>query len=82
MPLSSLPFVFDYVKDIGLEKFSEILSRNADMDIIVNLYSNANAVALADAEATGKHNLVFYVMFFNGFFEQLNYILRSFEVAG
>ena len=82
MPYPSHPFVFYYFEYIFIEEISEIFSRDAYVNIVVNLHGNANAVALADAEATGKHNLVFYVMFFNGFFKELNDILRSFEVAG
>ena len=46
------------------------------MNVIVDLYRNADAVALADAKATGKYNLIFDVIFFNRAFKQF-YNLRG-----
>ena len=51
-------FVFYNVKNVLLEKFSEIVSRHTDVNIIVYLNGNADAVALSDAEAAGKHYIV------------------------
>ena len=78
----SRPFAFNNVKDLLLEKLSEILSRYAYVNIVVYLHGNANAVALADAEATGKHNLVVYMIFIHGALEKLNYLRRSLKMAG
>ena len=52
------------------------------MDVIVDLHSNADAVALADAKATGKYNLILDVIFFDRTFKQFYNICRPFEVAG
>ena len=76
MPFLLLPFVFDYVKYVFLEKFSKVLGGNTYVNVIIDLYRNANAVALADAKATGKYNLIFDVIFFNGAFKQF-YNLRG-----
>ena len=64
-----------------LEKLSEILSRHAYVNIIVDLYGNPDTVALSDAEATGKHHLVVQMMFLHGFLEKLHDILGALEVA-
>ena len=52
------------------------------MNIIVYLNGNSDAIALSDAKASGKHDLIVDMMFFNGFFEKLYYISRALEVAG
>ena len=64
-----------------LEKFSEIISRHAHMDVIVYLNGNSDAVALSDTKATGKHDLVFDSMFLHGFLQKLHDILGALEVA-
>jgi hypothetical protein len=46
------------------------------VNVIVDLHRNADAVALADAKATGKYNLILDVIFFNGAFKQF-YNLRG-----
>jgi hypothetical protein len=81
LPQWSLPFVFNYVKNILLEKLSEIFSRHAYVNIIVDLHGHADAVALSDAEATGKHDLVVQMMFLHGFLQKLHNILGALEVA-
>ena len=80
--MSSLPFAFYHIKYILLEKFSEIFSRHAYVNVIIYLYGNTDSVALPDAKATGKHDLIDDMMFFNGFFKKLHNILRALEVAG
>ena len=81
-PYPSPLFVFYNVKNILLEKFSEIVSRHTNVNIIVYLNGNADAVALSNTEATGKHYLIVDVMFFNGFLEKLYNILRALEMTG
>ena len=77
----SLPFVFYNIKYIFLEKFSEIFSRHAYVNVIVYLHGNTDAVALSDAKATGKHNLILDMMFLHGFFKKLHNIGRALEMA-
>ena len=80
--MSSLPFAFYHIKYILLEKFSEIFSRHAYVNVIVYLHGNTDAVALSDTKATGKHDLILNMMFLYGFFKKLYNILRALEVAG
>ena len=63
------------------KEFLKILSGDTDVNIIVHLYGNTDSVALSDAEATGKHDLVLYVMILHVFFKELHDILRALEVA-
>ena len=65
-----------------LEKFSEILSCNAYVNIIVYLYGNSHAVASSNAEAARKHNLVLNMIFLYSVLKQLYYLLGALEVAG
>ena len=82
MPQHSLPFALDDVKNVFLEKFSEIFACYANVYVVVDLYGNADAVALADAKAAGKYNLVLNTVLFDGVLKQLYDILRTLEVAG
>ena len=68
LPQWSLPFAFYHIKYILLEKFSEIFSRHAYVNVIVYLYGNTDSVALSDTEATGKYDLILNVMILHGFF--------------
>ena len=52
------------------------------MNIIVNLYGNADAVALSDTEITGKRNLVLKMIFLYGFLQKLHNFGRAFKMAG
>ena len=81
LPQWSLPFVFYNIKYIFLEKFSEILSRHAYVNVIVYLHGNTDAVALSDTKATGKHDLILNMIFLYGFFKKLYNILRALEMA-
>ena len=71
----------DYVKYIVLEKFSEIFSGDAYVNIIVYLHGNTDAVALSDTKATGKHDLILNMMFLYGFFKKLYNISGALEMA-
>ena len=42
------------------------------MNVIVYLNGYADAVALSDAEAAGKHYLIFHMMFLEGMLKQLH----------
>ena len=79
---SLIPFVFDYVKDLLFEEFSEIVSGDTDVNVIVDLHGHTDAIALSDAEASGKHDLVLDVMLLNGALKQLHDFLRAAKVAG
>ena len=81
LPFPSLPFIFDDIKYIFLEKFSEIFSRHAYVNVIVYLHGHTDAVTLSDAKATGKHNLILDMMFLHGFFKKLYNIGRALEMA-
>ncbi len=52
------------------------------MDIIVDLNRDTDTVALTDAEAAGKYDLILYVVLGQGLLEQLNDLLRALQVAG
>ena len=79
--LASLPFTFYYIKYVLTEKFSEILTRDTYVNLVVYLNGNAYTVTLADTEAAGKHDLFGESVFRNGAFKKLYYVLRSFKVA-
>jgi hypothetical protein len=51
------------------------------VNVIVYLYGNADSVALSDAKATGKHDLIVDMMFLHGFLKERNDIGRALEVA-
>jgi hypothetical protein len=51
------------------------------VNIIIYLNGNADAVALSDAKATGKHDLIANMMFLHGALKKLYNILRALEVA-
>ena len=78
---ASLPFTFYYIKYVLTEKFSEILTRDTYVNLVVYLNGNAYTVTLADTEAAGKHDLFGESVFRNGAFKKLYYVLRSFKVA-
>ena len=61
--MTSDPFVLDYVENVFLEKFSEIFAGDTDVNVVVNLNGDADAVALTDAEAAGEHDLVLQMVF-------------------
>ena len=63
------------------KEFLKILSGDTDVNIIVHLYGNTDAVALPDTEATGKHDLILYVVILHVFFKELNDISGALEVA-
>ena len=63
------------------KEFSEILSGDTDVNIIVHLYGNTDSIALSDAETAGKYHLVFQVMILHGFFKKRYYIGRAFQIA-
>ena len=58
MPYPSLPFGKNNVKYIFLKEFSEIFGSYADVNLIVYLNGDSNAVAFSDAKATRKRYLV------------------------
>jgi hypothetical protein len=82
LPYSLLPFVFDNVKDILLEKFSEILGGNAYVHVVVYLHGNANAVTLSDTKAARKDYLVLNMMLGNRILKELNDLGRALKMAG
>ena len=81
LPFPSIPFVFYCIKYVFLEKFSEILSCHTHVNVIVYLHGHTDAVALSDAKATGKHDLILDMMFLHGFFKKLYNIGRALEMA-
>ena len=64
------------------EEFAEVLHVNANVNVIVYLHGNANAVALTDAEATVKYYLVLKAVVSNRLLQKLNNILRALKVTG
>jgi hypothetical protein len=52
------------------------------VNVIIDLYRNADAVALADAKATGKYNLILDVIFFNRAFKQFYNLRGALQVTG
>jgi hypothetical protein len=82
LPQPLLPFDLNDVKDVFLKKFSEVVSRNADVNVVVDLHGHADAVALSDAEAAGKHDLVLNTVLLHCRLKKLDDILRALEVAG
>ena len=70
---------FEYVL---IEKFSEILSRYSNMNIVVNLNGNANSVTFSDTEASGKDYVVLNVMLRNSGLKHFYYGFRALEMAG
>ena len=82
MPHPSLPFIFYDVKNMRFEKFSEILGRDSDVNVVVYLYRDANAVAFADTKATGKDDLVLNAVFLYRPLKKLDDILRALKMAG
>ena len=77
----SVSLVFNGGEDVLEEKFSEIFSCNAYVDIVVYLNGNAFAVAFSNAEATGKHDVVFDIVFLDCSLEKLYDILRALKMA-
>ena len=63
MPCALLPFTFNYVKNVLLEKLSEALSGNAHVNIVVYLHGNADAVTFADTKAARKDYFVLELLF-------------------
>ena len=51
------------------------------MNIVVDLYGNTDAIALSDAKATRKHNLIFDMVLRHGCFQKLDNLLRALEMA-
>ena len=82
MPRFSVPFVLNYFEYVLVEEFLEILSRYTDVNIVVYLNGNAYSIAFSNAKATRKNNLVFKMIFGDGAFKKLHYLLRSFKMAG
>ena len=80
--LSSLPFVLDHVKYILLEKFSEILSRHAYVNIIVDLHGNADSVAFTYAEASREDYFFFDMVLSDRILEQPNDLRRALKMTG
>ena len=70
---------FEYVL---IEKFSEILSRYSNVNIVVNLNGNANSVTFSDTEASGKDYVVLNVMLRNSGLKHFYYGFRALEMAG
>lgn len=64
------------------KEIAEIFHRNACVYIVVYLYGNANAVALANAKAAGKYNIVLKMMLFDGFLQKLHDLGGAFQMAG
>ena len=77
-----LLLAFYYVEYVLLKELSEIISRYTYVNIIVYLNGNAYAIALSDAEASGKHDFVINVIFFNRLFKKLNDFCRALEMTG
>ena len=64
-----------------LEKFSEIFSRHANVNIIVDLHGNTDAIALSDTKASRKHDLIVNMMLCHGILQQLHDLLRALQMA-
>ena len=78
----SVSLVFNGGEDVLEEKFSEILSCNAYVNVIVYLNGNTFTVAFSDAETTGKHDVVFDIILLDRSLEKFNDILRALKMAG
>ena len=81
MAYPSHPFVFNYVKYVLLEKFSEVLSCDTNVNVIVYLDGNADAVALSNAKAAGKNDLILDMMLRYRLLKKLYNILRALEMT-
>ena len=82
MGCSELLRVLYYLENVLIKELSEVLSGNANVNVIIHLNGNSDTVALSDAEATGKHNLVLKMMFLNSILHKFHNILRALQVAG
>ena len=82
MPKPSAPFILYRIENVFIKKFSEIFFCYTYVNVVVYLHGNTDAVALSDTEAAGKDYLVLEVIFLYCLFEETDYILRSFKVAG
>ena len=65
------------IRDCEPFKYTE-----TELNIVVDRYSHALAVAPAGAEAAGKCNIVFEVIFFQSVLKQPDNLFRTLEVAG
>ena len=79
---SELLRVLYYLENVLIKELSEVLSGNAYVNVIIYLNGNSDTVALSDAEATGKYDLVFEMMFFNSILHKFHDILRALQVTG
>lgn len=52
------------------------------MYVVIHLNCYTDAVAFSDTEAAYEGDILFEMVFFNGFLEQVNYFGRSFYMAG
>ena len=78
----SVSLVFNGGENVLEEKFSEILSCNAYVNVIVYLNGNTFTVAFSDAETTGKHDVVFDIILLDRSLEKFYDILRALKMAG
>jgi hypothetical protein len=63
------------------KKFLEVFFGDTYVDILVHLNGNADSVAFSDAKAARKRNVIFKMIFFHGFLQQLYDLGRALEMA-
>ena len=67
----------DLLQDLLVEEFTEILSCNTNVNVIVDLNRNTYSVTLSDAKATGKNYIILKMILFYSFFKKLYDIGRA-----
>ena len=65
-----------------MEKFLEVVSCDAGINVVVYGNGYALSVAFAKTKTSRKHDLTFEMSLFDLATEHIDYLLRAFEVAG
>ena len=70
------------IQNLILKELVEVFLCNTGRDFIIHRDGYADTITLAGAKAAGKCNFVFKMIVCDGFFQKLDNILRSLDIAG